>query len=191
MTATVEVLPRPANRLEGYVDAIEDGRVYGWAWDRLNPSDRLTIEVFRDGMTVASLTADRVRSDLAAGGIGDGGHSFEVQAGDGPITVVAVSPQNGERIELKLRGPEDEAAASAALLRKMAGTIEAFAGNRTTGLEDILARVEATQANLQRQMDSMDVFLLRFDSLLRELAEAKQAAAQPPATGWLARLLGK
>ncbi|MBP2230840.1 hypothetical protein J2847_004149 [Azospirillum agricola] len=120
-TATIvelrEVAPQPADTpatdpvviaaaIEGHIDAVQEGRVFGWAWDRAHPDDRLEVELRleRDGgapLVLGRVLADRPRADLAANGIGDGGHAFEAETAlpeDGdPRRVVAVirSPSTG------------------------------------------------------------------------------------------------
>lgn len=78
----VVTAPEPADaELEGagyvgFIDAIEWGRVYGWAWNPQAPERRPTVDVFHGDQRIATVAADRHRSDLAEGGIGDGRHAF-------------------------------------------------------------------------------------------------------------------
>ncbi|KAA0687734.1 hypothetical protein [Azospirillum brasilense] len=95
-----------ASVIEGRVDAVQAGRIYGWAWDRSYPTDRLAVE-FRaempDGHSVVlgRALADRPREDLVGGNFGDGHHAFEtdvaIPAGLDPTRVVAVvvAPSTG------------------------------------------------------------------------------------------------
>ncbi|MBP2299000.1 hypothetical protein [Azospirillum picis] len=116
--ASAEAGPQPA-AIEGHIDAVQDGRLFGWAWDRNHPGDRLTVELRleRDGGPPLSLTrvaADRPRPDLAGGGIGDGAHAFEAELalpeGADPVRVVAVvgSPSTGETTIFAQPSPEDQ-----------------------------------------------------------------------------------
>jgi len=88
------------------VDAIQAGRIYGWAWDRAHPDDRLEVEFRAEGpdgtpLVLGRATADRAREDLVGGGFGDGHHAFEADldlpAGLDPSRVVAVvrAPSTG------------------------------------------------------------------------------------------------
>lgn len=83
VTDTVAAEP-VASVIEGRVDAIQAGRIYGWAWDRSYPADRLEVE-FRaeapDGraLILGRTLADRPREDLVGGGFGDGHHAFEAE----------------------------------------------------------------------------------------------------------------
>jgi hypothetical protein len=211
MTATIETLERPASRIEGYIDAIDGNRVYGWAWDRLNPQDRLGVELMLDGRVVIAATADRPRKDLAANGIGDGAHAFEVVL-DEPLAdtmtetlaIAVASPTTRQRVTLKTREPEDEAA----LLRRVAGTVDALAqGQRWIGatlrdtrshnpdidpgrLDKALDEIRAAQMALQAQTAGIEVFLLRFETLMRDLSEKAGSRAERRGGGWLGRLLG-
>lgn len=68
--------------IEGRVDAIQDGRIYGWAWDRSYPNDRMEVEFRADtpdgrGLVLGRTLADLPREDLVGGGFGDGHHAFE------------------------------------------------------------------------------------------------------------------
>ena len=72
-----------AATLDGVIDAIEAGRIYGWAWDRSDPDRRVLIDVYHAGQLVETVCADRFRDDLVglnrlAGldGDGDGRHAF-------------------------------------------------------------------------------------------------------------------
>lgn len=207
MTATVEKLHGPAARLEGFVDAQDGGRLYGWAWDRLHPDERLHVEVSLDGAVVANATADQLRPDLRANSIGDGQHAFEVEVPDGSApTVVAVSPSTGERLELKMRGPEEQGAETLVLLRRVAGAIDQLGrGQRRLGavlseqgkaapaeaddVHKLMAELADAQRELRKQQDCFEVFLVRFDGLLRDMAERMDAP--PSKAGLLDRLLGK
>lgn len=210
MTATVEKLQGPAARLEGFVDALDGGRLFGWAWDRLHPQERMRIEVTIDGTVVANATADQPRPDLRANSIGDGQHAFEVELAGAaaelaePI-VVAVSPSTGERLVLKMRGIEEQGAETLVLLRQVAGAIDMLGrGQRRLGTalserdkvapaaaEDthrLVADLAAVQRDLQKQQDCFEVFLVRFDSLLRDMTERMDRPARP--AGLLERLFG-
>jgi hypothetical protein len=197
MTAQVDVLQAAASRLEGYIDAVEDGQVFGWAWDRLHPGDRLAIEISAGGRMAASVTADRPRPDLRAGGIGDGAHAFVAEApGDDPVAE-AVSPTTGERLVLKPRGPADEAAGNALLLRAVDALHQ---GQRRLGavlrevrpeaeqMAKALADIRDAQSAIEKQQATLEIFLLRFETLLRSLA-ATQTETQTQPRGFLARLL--
>jgi hypothetical protein len=183
MTATVEILERPASRIEGFIDAVDGNRVFGWAWDRLNPGDHLVVELVRDGEVMATTTADQKRRDLQMGGIGDGSHAFEVTVEGDPatLTVVAASPTSSSRVALQNRGPVDSGAATAALLQRVAGAVEVLAlGQRRLAgtlqqgpsptVEQAMRELAEAQSGLKAQQAAMEVFLLRFETLMLQLA---------------------
>ncbi len=100
-SADADAISRPSD-LQGYIDAIEQGRAYGWAFDRAHPDARLRIELRLNDRLIGETIANRARPDLAAGGVGDGACAFEAaiegEHGDGDVlTVVAVNPATGAR----------------------------------------------------------------------------------------------
>jgi len=116
---TVPTTPGKA-QLQGRVDAIEGRRLFGWVWDRSQPSERMQVRVTIGERVVASATADMPRIDLRRNGIGDGGYAFEIELPetaeqdlDG-VSVIATSPSTGE--DIVLRSPsQSERAAEAAI----------------------------------------------------------------------------
>lgn len=91
--------PAAPPSIVGYIDTVRDLKVSGWAWNCVDPSVVLEIEIRRDGTTIARGRADRFRADLEKAGIGDGRHAFQVMlempvaAGEGHgIEVLASCP---------------------------------------------------------------------------------------------------
>jgi GT2 family glycosyltransferase/glycosyltransferase involved in cell wall biosynthesis len=64
--------------LIGYLESVENGLVYGWAFDEDDPERRLAVNISIDDRQVLIADADEYRADLAAAGIGDGFHAFRV-----------------------------------------------------------------------------------------------------------------
>jgi hypothetical protein len=84
--------------LEGYIDAIRDGWVLGWAWVKDRPLEAIEIRVLLDGHEVARAAASLYRADLERAGKGNGRHAFEVPlptaaANGGPHTVRVVDAE--------------------------------------------------------------------------------------------------
>jgi hypothetical protein len=103
--AKVDVADQPdAVSVTGYLDAVSGSRIFGWAWDKQRPQARIAIRVVAGGDTVAAMIADRQREDLAANGVGDGAHAFDVTLPDGispgECEILAVCPETGETITL-------------------------------------------------------------------------------------------
>jgi len=185
-TATVvdlrSVAPQPdeptpaetAAAIEGHIDAVQDGRVYGWAWDRAHPGDRLEVELRleSDGgppLPLGRVLADRPRADLAENRIGDGNHAFEAEialppdAAPGRVSAVLRSPTTGETETFTQPNAEEQRfdQVLAPHLQKIAERIDAVrrdqrqlaAAQQTVGrlLRDLsegiaAARTDATQA---------------------------------------------
>lgn len=110
MNATAERVEAEAARqvsVNGYIDAITNNRIYGWAWDAQKPTAKITVRLQADGNTVGIVAADLPREDLKASGIGDGSHAFEVAIPDGVspnnISLLAVCPDTGQAVELAPR----------------------------------------------------------------------------------------
>ncbi len=64
-------------RYHGRIDRILDGALFGWCFQegRLEP---VKLDLLADGQLIATFDADAHRGDLAAGGIGNGYHGFNV-----------------------------------------------------------------------------------------------------------------
>lgn len=96
-----ESATRPSD-IQGFVDAFEQRRAYGWAFDRAHPQARLRVELRFGDLQAGETIANRARPDLLTGGVGDGACAFEVAIEDdrdpaGSMTVVAVNPATGAR----------------------------------------------------------------------------------------------
>uniref|UniRef100_A0A7V6CEB0 Uncharacterized protein n=1 Tax=Thermodesulfobacterium geofontis TaxID=1295609 RepID=A0A7V6CEB0_9BACT len=66
----------------GSLDAVKGFYVYGWAYNRKNPEERVEVVVLVDGKPVAEGVADLFRQDLLDAGIGDGKHGFRIRIPD-------------------------------------------------------------------------------------------------------------
>ena len=118
-TSNAAAGPQRTEAMKGRVDAIEEGRLYGWAFDPSVPTERLLIRVLLDDKPIAEAPADKDRPDLKRNGIGDGKHAFEVMlpqfaaARAGELVVVAA---NAAGTEQKLRVPKPDEQAAEALI---------------------------------------------------------------------------
>ncbi|QPC41513.1 hypothetical protein HW532_01460 [Kaustia mangrovi] len=105
--SAVATEPAPA-QIEGRVDAIDNGRLYGWVWDPSRPDERIVVHVLMNGTTLATTVADKPRVDLKRNGIGDGHHAFDFElseeagAAADQLTVVAASADTGTEIVLRI-----------------------------------------------------------------------------------------
>jgi len=62
---------------EGYHDIANCRDIYGWAWDRNLPNSPINVNIYRDGIYDATVTAILYRADLYNAGIGNGYHGFD------------------------------------------------------------------------------------------------------------------
>jgi hypothetical protein len=190
MSAALQTLaPQPAD-IDGRIDAISGGRLYGWAWDRVRPSDHLEVEIRVGDRLVATAFANQPRDDLKANGVGDGCHAFEIAIelapGESPIAS-ARSPVTGDVMPLRL--PSDvetvtESVLGPTLLR-MSALMDATQRNQQTvlrGLRELmkqgqaapnadkrLEELAASQEELKAQISGVEIFLMRIDEHLHEV----------------------
>lgn len=87
----------------GHFDYIHDGYAYGWAFDKKNPLQRLTVNIVCDGVIVGHGLADQYREDLLTAGIGDGKYLFKLRISyelyDGePHSLVAMAANSGSQL---------------------------------------------------------------------------------------------
>jgi hypothetical protein len=97
-TAATQVV----ERLQGRVDALDNGRVFGWVWHPGHPEQRVEVTLMAGEDAVLTATADKARIDLRRNGIGDGRHAFEISVPDqllgeaqASLKVVAIHPETG------------------------------------------------------------------------------------------------
>ena len=62
----------------GYFESIKDSAIEGWVADKLNPTERLKIELYDNGLPILRSTANNMREDVAQSGIGDGKYGFTI-----------------------------------------------------------------------------------------------------------------
>ncbi len=67
-----------AAALEGHLDLVRHDRIAGWARDPEMPAAPVALVVLANGAEIGRVMADRYRGDLAAAGIDDGCHGFEL-----------------------------------------------------------------------------------------------------------------
>lgn len=144
-----------AEAIKGRVDAIEEGRLYGWAFDPSYPTERLIIRVLLDDKPIAEAPADKERPDLKRNGIGDGLHAFEVMlpqfaaARAGDLVVVAANAAGNEQ---KLRVPKpDEQAAEALIAAPMTRILD-----KLDMLMAAQRQLQVNQRSLQRAAPTID-----------------------------------
>lgn len=61
---------------EGYVEQIRCSVISGWAWDQAIPNTPINVDIYRNGILVATRSANAFRQDLVNAGKGNGSHGF-------------------------------------------------------------------------------------------------------------------
>lgn len=78
--AAADAVPQAPTRLiEGSVDALNLGKVAGWARDALGPQTPVEVEILADGVLLGRVVAEALRGDLVAAKIGDGRYGFQFE----------------------------------------------------------------------------------------------------------------
>jgi hypothetical protein len=194
MNATAEKVEAQAVRqvsVNGYIDAVTNKRIYGWAWDAQKPDAKIAVRLQAGGNTVGIVAADLPREDLKASGIGDGAHAFEAAIPDGvspnDISVLVVCPDTGRTVELSPRaiagraeggGGQDLRSAVETLAkshgfmhRKLQTIAAAMAESRRNGApeasDDGVPSSAADVAPLSR-LQTLEEAVLRLDALVKQ-----------------------
>jgi hypothetical protein len=170
----------------GYIDAITGNRIFGWAWDRERPDARIAIRLQHKGEVIATVAADRPREDLAANGLGDGAHAFEVALPEGispnEVKVEAVCPGSGRAVPL---GSKDAPAGQA--LPETKHMLEAVVrsqrqlARQVAAVADRLPDGETASvppAELATRLGELERTLARIDASLAAIVPGQKANAQ-------------
>lgn len=129
-----EVLRRPTARLfhkwrgfRGHVDGVVDGVLSGWVAPTRPGHGTLRVGVYTPRGVIAETTANIFRDDVAAAGVGNGGHGFAVPLDDvlrksiaeagGRVTVRVLEPFRAVLGELKLHPPGETGRPAGAIAR--------------------------------------------------------------------------
>ena len=187
-----------APNLQGYIDAIEPDRLYGWAWNSNDPSERLMVEIHQGQQLIVRIEANQPRPDLVANGIGDGRYAFVANVAAigeinraSPITVRAMTEDGDSVIELKRQSGAPAAApspgpVSAAVIGEIRARDQRLQGQlqqlvtvakERGGLDqelnerlvDSLNRLDNAVPELEKRISAIEVFELRFDTLLQKV----------------------
>ncbi len=191
--------------LRGLIDNATADRLYGWVWDAAHPGYRVTVELRLAGEVVATGIAGNQRPDLAKHGIGDGSHAFEFalqrqwfrQLRD--LTVIARG-RDGTTMQVPVHARrQEEALVPATATAQLQVAAEALIGEqaairqemeamrrRMAGLPDGAALEAVAQAGqeMQRRVDTMELWLTRLDDRLAQLAAAPEPGAKGGVDVW-------
>lgn len=183
-----------AAQIQGYVDAVEPDRIFGWAWNTSDPSERLSIEIRQGEQLIVRLEANQPRPDLVANGVGDGRYAFvanipaiaEIDRAS-PVIVLAITADGATSVELKRQsGAPTPAAVSAVVLGEIRARDQRLQGQlkqlvsvakERGGLDQSLnervaqslEKLDTALPELDHRLEAMEVFQLRFDTLLQAI----------------------
>ena len=76
--ARLSTEPMRFGTVRAWMDRCDGTRVAGWAQDAAHPDAPVCLDLVVDGVVVAMTLAEQYRADIAAAGIGDGRHGFEL-----------------------------------------------------------------------------------------------------------------
>lgn len=194
MSAATPSLAAPANAVEGFLDAIERGRAFGWAWNRHAPEQRLEVALFLDGREIARGLAERARRDLRDSGIGDGCHSFQIAlpedvAADAWSRLEARAlPEGGEPVALRRQGAKPAGAtAGEAWPQRVVDALEAlcmtqmrFQSTTQSALRDVRQAMQNADQARTREIDpalgkAIGAVGERLDQMARGLSDLRAA----------------
>lgn len=167
----------------GYIDAVTGNRIFGWAWDRERPDARIAIRLEHKGEIIATVAADRPREDLAANGIGDGAHAFEVALPEGvpasEVRVVAVCPASGRVLPLTSKdAPRRSAPETKHMLEAVVRSQRQLA-RQVAAVADRLPDGDSggMPAEIAARLAELEVAVTRIDASLAALAAGQKASA--------------
>lgn len=204
MSATAEKIEtKPVRQVSvnGYIDAITNSRIYGWAWDAQKPDARITVRLQAGGHTVGIVAADMLREDLKGNGIGDGGHAFEAALPEGvspnDLSLLAVCPDTGQTVELSPRAVVRQPSAGGQDLRTAVETLAKSHGFIHRKLQTMAAAMEESRRNGGPEPDaappsdaptsapmsrvqSLEEAVMRFDGLLKRQQETIETLRSRP-----------
>jgi hypothetical protein len=178
----------------GFVDAIAGETIYGWAWDRRKPSERLTIHVRVGDEEIGVVTADQEREDLRDGKVGDGKHAFVFRLPAGResdidrVEIMAETPE-GTMVRLAMPVSSDGPAANVAgnvhdLLGRLVHSHRLLHRNLQSGLAGLkettapanVEQLRSVQEELKQQLLTIEAAIVRLDGVAQTLS----ATATPP-----------
>jgi phytanoyl-CoA dioxygenase PhyH len=89
------IMMKQGHGFDGHVDRIENGWVFGWAWNDEIPESPIEIDILVNGRRESTVIANLYRPDLEDAGKGNGRHAFEA--------AFQARAQAGEQLALSVR----------------------------------------------------------------------------------------
>jgi hypothetical protein len=179
----------------GRVDGMNNGKVYGWAFNADSPDEHIEIKVSRGSAVLASGRADRFRKDLPEAGIGKGDHAFEIvlppgissvrgilavacsaTAGDAALPVATNDDRRVDDLfQIFSRRYDEVLVAFKAELDDLRRAGQPSPGRNAELPPELVGRL----FRLERRMDDIEVFVVRLDELGKRLQERIDIAGSP------------
>lgn len=182
--------------LIGRVDELQNGKIFGWAYNPDNPSEHVVIRVNHGAQVVASGVANIVRPDLPDAGIGDGDHAFVIVVPPNissfhGLTIMAQSQKSGE-VALQIATNDDRRVDelfsifaknyedALLALKEQIDTLEnrfielKIPNQDTADATSLPEEISDRLNRLETRMDAAEVFFIRIDELTRKLAEEQK-----------------
>ncbi len=179
VSAAPMVLTAPATQqgdLRGHVDLAARDRIVGWAQSAADPKAPVALQILDNGVPVTRVVANVARDDLAAAGIGDGRHGFDLLIPGG------LSPLVRHVIQIRRDTDGAELPGSPAVI-EAAGTFDA-------GLQRAVAGAVAATASDDDRQRVLSFMLEQTERLLQQRADADARRAERMIHQRLARRLG-
>lgn len=202
--------PRPAE-IQGVVDNVSAGRIFGWAWNPSQPQERVTIELRLGQETVAQTLAAQERSDLQGAGVGDGFHAFELRLTPELIQrraeiFVVARTADGLEVPLPILGARrvlaavpDQGGPPGATLSRSVQMLSGAQRALQEQIADLNGRLPDGNAALQdltARLGTLEMWCMRLDERLAAQARGETSRAlapsptRPPVDRWQFALIG-
>jgi len=177
----------------GFIEAVTESHVLGWAWSPALPDEALLVELRLGEQVIAHGHADRLREDLRANGVGDGRHAFELpieeayreraaeitaQASRADGVVVPLPPAPAPAADTPPTGIEARLDSMQTVLGQLVGSQRVL----HRSLQSLLLNAhgepktpDPTLADLLDRLGTLETHLMRLDEHLAKLAPAPAA----------------
>ena len=191
MTTVTNIRPAAPTLPEivGYVEALTADRLLGWAWAPTTPETRVVIELRSGDTVIAKTVANLARADLAANGVGDGRHAFDVEipdafrsrtaelrvfarAGDNEAMPIGAPPAAeglSDQVTKLLRGVDMLLNSQRLLHRNLQTALTDPKDAKEQPIAAMLTQMAEVQAVTVSQLSAIERFVIRLDDHLSKL----------------------
>src|SRR6266568_2042221 len=98
-STTVFFTVTPAPAYNGMHETTNCSTISGWAWDAFQPNTPISVDIYADGVLLATVLAGNFRQDLVSIGVGNGNHGFSFTP---PASITSYGTPHG--IQVKFSG---------------------------------------------------------------------------------------